>query len=196
MIDAKQVTMILESATCLAWLMVLFLKLVPEVRLDGFRQDMFAVRDEFFDYAAAGNIGFDDPAYRLLRQLMNGYIRYAHHLTFFRTCLGFTWLRLWVPNPEPTWTIKWENALNNIKSEKVRADIVNFHERAARLVMQRLVLGSPILLILFFFAALLMTIHNGWKNLKQLCVDAASQTVSQVIDTRFLDEEAASRAAA
>jgi hypothetical protein len=37
-----------------------------------------------FDYAADGNISFNDPAYALLRKSMNGFIRYAHTLTFFR----------------------------------------------------------------------------------------------------------------
>jgi hypothetical protein len=43
--------------------------------LDRFRQDVFGLRDELWDFAASGQISFDDPAYRLLRQLMNGFIR-------------------------------------------------------------------------------------------------------------------------
>ena len=65
-------------AACWAFL---FLKMIPEMRLDSFRQNMFAIRDELFDFAADGNIAFDHPAYMMLRNQMNGFIRYAHHLT-------------------------------------------------------------------------------------------------------------------
>lgn len=72
-----------QSIICIAVLMPLLLKLWSGARLDSFRQKMFVVRDELFDYAASGKIEFNDPAYRLLRQSMNGHIRYAHQLTFF-----------------------------------------------------------------------------------------------------------------
>ncbi len=88
--EIRQLTNIIESAICLALLIPLLLSLLPTVRLDEFRQNMFAVRDELFDYAASGHISYNDPAYRLLRQLMNGYIRYGHQLTFFRVCLTVT----------------------------------------------------------------------------------------------------------
>ena len=49
---------------------------------DAFRQRAFAIRDELFDYAADGNIAFNDQAYWRLRLAMNGMIRYSHRLTF------------------------------------------------------------------------------------------------------------------
>ncbi len=48
---------------------------------DWFRQRVFELRDELFNYAADGKINFDDPAYGMLRQTMNGYIRFAHQTT-------------------------------------------------------------------------------------------------------------------
>lgn len=51
-------------------------------RIDLFRQRLFAIRDELFDLARAGEIEFEDPAYRMLRNLLNGYIRFAHRLNF------------------------------------------------------------------------------------------------------------------
>ena len=48
--------------------------------IDTFRQRVFEIRDEMFDYAAAGNIDFNHPAYGTIRTLMNGYIRFAHRI--------------------------------------------------------------------------------------------------------------------
>jgi len=55
-----------------------------EHRIDAYRQRLFGVRDDLFDYAASGAIRFDDPAYTTLRDLSNGLIRFAHRLTFTR----------------------------------------------------------------------------------------------------------------
>lgn len=49
--------------------------------MDSFRQGLFELRDELFDYAATGHIAFDDPAYGMLRKIINGYIRFAHQAT-------------------------------------------------------------------------------------------------------------------
>lgn len=54
-----------------------------------FRQEMFKLRDELFDYMAAGNISADHQAYQLLRHRMNSYIRYADRMNF----LGMLFVR-------------------------------------------------------------------------------------------------------
>ena len=55
-----------------------------EHRVDTFRQRLFEVRDDLFDFAASGAIGFDDPAYIILRDLCNGMIRFGHRMNFTR----------------------------------------------------------------------------------------------------------------
>lgn len=51
--------------------------------LEFYRMDIFELRDELFDYAAEGNIAFDDESYQLVRTLLNGYLRYAEHLDIY-----------------------------------------------------------------------------------------------------------------
>lgn len=46
--------------------------------LDRFREELFILRDDLFDYAADGNIDFDDPNYGAVREWLNGSIRLAH----------------------------------------------------------------------------------------------------------------------
>jgi hypothetical protein len=55
-----------------------------EHRIDTYRQRLFEVRDDLFDFAASGAIKFSDPAYVTLRDLSNGLIRFGHRLNFTR----------------------------------------------------------------------------------------------------------------
>jgi len=190
-----EVVTVLQSAIFLAVLFVLTLKLWPSLRLDTFRQGMFMVRDELFDYAAAGKISFNDPAYRLLRQSMNGFIRYAHQLTFFRLCLTITRWRIFSDKPELSWALRWDRALGHIENESVRTDLRDFHTRALGLVMARLVSGSPVLVLLLLTAIVTVLLSKGWHNLKQLLHEASAETVSRIVDPRLLEEEAARSAA-
>ncbi len=194
--EIRQLTYIFESVICLALLIPLLLSLLPAVRLDGFRQDMFAVRDELFDYAATGNISFSDPAYNLLRQLMNGYIRYGHQLTFFRICMTVFQAKVMGNTKELVWTTKWEKALANISDKKVRASLTAFHEKTAALVATRIVFGSPVLILVLLCAMLTVVVHRGLQSLRQLLNEAASNTVSQIVDARLLEEEAVKAAVA
>ncbi len=71
-------------AAALSLLAVLVLFLWREHRLDVFRQRIFEMRDDLFDFAAKGQMSFDDPAYGALRGLLNSYIRFAHRVTLPR----------------------------------------------------------------------------------------------------------------
>ncbi|WP_401742086.1 hypothetical protein [Stenotrophomonas geniculata] len=46
------------------------------------RHDLFRLRDRLFEIAESGELKFDDRAYLGVRALINGYIQYAHRLTF------------------------------------------------------------------------------------------------------------------
>jgi hypothetical protein len=157
---------------------------------------MFSVRDELFDYAASGKISFNDPAYRLLRQLMNGFIRYGHQLTFFRACLTVFQVKVMRREKDLTWTTKWEKALANIEDEEVRTSLSSFHDKTTVLVTTRLVFGSPVLITFLLCAVLTMVIHKGLHGLAQIVDDAASSAVSRIVDSRLLEEEAVKSAAA
>ena len=106
MIGIPGVIAAIESSTCIAILSVVLLKLWRDARLDSFRQELFVLRDELFDYAASGKIAFDDPAYRLLRQMMNGMIRYGHQISFFRFLMTAITVRLIEGDPESVWSTK------------------------------------------------------------------------------------------
>lgn len=52
------------------------------------RQKMFKIRDELFDYAADGNISFDNENYIRVRSSINGFIRFAHTMTWVNLAIG------------------------------------------------------------------------------------------------------------
>jgi hypothetical protein len=196
MIDAKNLSLVLQSCASIALIAVVLFKFWSDARLDAFRQRMFQLRDELFDYAADGSISFDDPAYRLLRQSMNGAIRYAHHLTFFRVCVTMIEIQLAVYVPKRDWSQDWQLALKRLPSDDARNRLEAFHSRAMQLMVGRLVAGSPALLGLVVGSVPILILRMGWLNLKTILNRAPMFTVSHVVDTRILENEAAAAAIA
>jgi len=78
----------LKSCVGLAFLWLFIFRFWRDYRLDSFRENVFAMRDQLFIYAAQAGVGFDDPAYALLRDRMNSLLRYAHEFTFIRLVLA------------------------------------------------------------------------------------------------------------
>ncbi len=199
MMGITDLALVFQSVVCLTALAFVFLRFWAEARLDSFRQEMFIIRDELFDYAADGHIGFDDPAYRLLRRSMNGFIRYAHQLTFFRVCMTAIELKVVGQASEVNWSEQWERAIKKIQDEKVRCTLETFHNRAMRSAAKRLIFGSPVLLLLIVCSLPIIAVQTGWQNLSNVRLvlrKASIITVWHVIDTRMIENQAAAAAAA
>lgn len=71
---------VIKVGISLAILWVFHFWLYKDLMIDIFRQKIFILRDELFDYAASGHIDFNHPAYGTMRRAMNGFIRFAHRL--------------------------------------------------------------------------------------------------------------------
>jgi hypothetical protein len=186
---------VFQSTTLLALLIVVGFWLWPCVRLDSFRQNMFALRDEMFDYAASGKISFTHPAYRLLRQSMNGFIRHGHRLSLFQITMGTLMWKAVGEEPTFDWTNRWNTALASITDREVMAEMLKFHQRSTLLVSERVVLGSPVLVFALIICFVAVLFHLGWASLRSAFNTAVSATTAKVIDPRLLDEEAARAAA-
>jgi hypothetical protein len=178
-----------ESACALLVFSLLVFWLIPSYRLDLFRQEVFAVRDELFDYARAGNIDFSHPAYRLLRQSFNGFIRYAHRLTFYRVVITIFIWKIMGQKPELIWTKSWTDAVVSL-DEKTRADLMKFHERLTFLIVRRLVYGSPFLCVALLLTAMTELGKQSVMSIQAAFKKSAQDTVSHVIDPRLLEEDA------
>jgi hypothetical protein len=77
----------LQSLVSLSIILWLLFWGLPAYRLERYRQALFDVRDRLFDYAAEGSIAFEDPAYGMLRSTINGFIRFAHRISFSHVVL-------------------------------------------------------------------------------------------------------------
>ncbi|HTS10455.1 MAG TPA: hypothetical protein VMP68_33130 [Candidatus Eisenbacteria bacterium] len=194
MMDAKTLSLLVESCLCIFLIAFVLLKFWAEARLDSFRQKMFALRDELFDFAADGNIGFADEAYRLLRQSMNGTIRYAHQLTFFRVCMTMAEIEFASLGARSDWSADWQRALGTISDRQVREKMEAFHGRSMQLVIERLVLGSPLLLGFVLLTVPFVALRLGWLNLKTMLSRASLLAVPHLVNTRLIENEAAAAA--
>ena len=137
----------LHFTIALTALWFLVFKLSHDYRIDALRDRLFAVRERLFDFAASGNVSFDNPAYTRLRTLINGLIRFAHRLTFTRFLLGISFMAWRGQTYEKTALVEWENALSELPTE-VAIELKSIRDEALVLVVRHLVTGSPIMLIL------------------------------------------------
>src|SRR2546430_279357 len=110
---------------------------------DSFRQKAFAIRDELFDFAAAGNVDFNDPAYTMLRTRMNATIRYSHRLTFGEAILPLLFMMLRHKDVTfPRSYIAWQKAVS--KHEKgTRTALNEFNARFSALLASHLLVNTP-----------------------------------------------------
>src|SRR5258708_8293980 len=163
-----QLTTMLETLIAAVILSFVLFRLVPMFRVDGFRQEMFELRDEFFDYAAAGNIAFNHPGYVLLRKLMNGLIRYGHQLTLFRVVMSGVHRKIDGGRPHLKWNDQWNAAVARIGSPQVRSKVINYHARTIRIATKHLILGSPTLMLAMAACILALLAKEGYLGLRTL----------------------------
>lgn len=179
-------------ALLLLW--VLFFWLYRDYRLDLFRQQLFALRDELFDVALAGEIRFDDKAYGLLRITINGTIQYGHQLGFLQLLCDW-----WFTKNDPqrkqnveVFKLKWETACAELSPEatvKIRA----IRQRLHFLIIQQVVFTSFILfvtLVAFVIAFLLRCLQQWFLRCGQRLFSAAR--IHELVNA--LDSDAALRA--
>jgi hypothetical protein len=140
-----------------SWVSILFLVAFifwsyRQFVLESFRQKLFALRDEMFDYAAEGNMDFSHPAYVVLRQTMNGMIRFGHRMNF-PFALSLMVVR---QNAEPdagtTFKCRLDTAKRSLPPAQQKA-VDNFRVRMDFLMIEYLVQSSPIILLTIILPA-------------------------------------------
>jgi hypothetical protein len=187
--SAESLSLTFQSVTALALLLVLVLVWRAEQRIDVFRQRMFAIRDELFDFASEGGVDFQHPAYQLLRNSMNGFIRYAHRLTFFQLLTTIARWKITEQVHPLTWHSKWTEALDSLPvSSEVK--LRKLHGCAMDTVARHLVGGSFTLSIFVFLTGIHLLIQGAWTSIRMIVRDASESVVTKVFDQRLIEEEA------
>lgn len=75
--DAQEQLAIAQSVLGLALLVFVMGWVRRQTKFERYRESLFTLRDELFDYTWKNGVPFDLPAYRLMRDLLNGGLRAA-----------------------------------------------------------------------------------------------------------------------
>jgi hypothetical protein len=112
-------------------------------RLDALRDTLFALRDELFLLAVDDkDLSFEHPAYTELRNNLNGMIRFAEKMTFFRSLL----FRLSLPRP-PTPDLATQISGLPLHVQK---RLLRIRTDATLAVANHAINGSPLVLVVFY----------------------------------------------
>jgi hypothetical protein len=180
--------------------------LLKEQRIDKYREELFAIRDELFDMAANGELKFQHRSYTEFRLLLNGMLRFAHRANLVGLTIAV--LRSHLRKGAPEGFTRWENSLQELPTP-TRCKLLKLHQRMANVFMLHLVTGSPTLSVLagppllvnFFGAICRRVLAANWVRLSlQRGVDRAlakvagrTQVQAFETDAYFSEREAKSR---
>lgn len=154
-------------------------------RLDLFRQELFAIRDELFDLANAGALSFEDPVYGGLRQLINSMIRFGHRINFIQLlCVS-----VFASDPpaemhEPY--LAWRARVDALESAELKKKIKELHGRVIVQMVEKIVSTSPVLLVTLGIVLCVAPVIIGAQRLSRVIVKLADNLPG----VRFLEEEA------
>ena len=127
----------------LALLYLIVFVLYRKYRVDALRHRLFVVRGGLFDYALANGLAFNDPAYVMLRDTINGTLRFAHKISVTRFLVLSAAVRWFdctgmVTNYER----QWQEALGRVAVPEHRRKIVELHDQALLAIGRHTTLGS------------------------------------------------------
>jgi len=160
---------LITSCISLAALLWLLLGPYNDFRVDRLRQELFGLRDELFDRAASGAIGFDSSAYMATRQMLNGMIRFSHRLSFSRLATLVLLRRF----QDPVVVKAFDDGLEaRLMAAPVQdRELVARYRQIANVCLARHVLSSPVVIALVIPFVLLLV-------LRKLGIDVAQRLPS------------------
>lgn len=135
----------LGSVVSLLGLWVLLYWCVREYRVDHFRANIFALRSELFDLAAAGEMTFDAPAYAMLRTTLNGFLRYADQVGVPLLLIANREVRN-AGDAEQQIDAQWSAAIADA-TPALRAQLVDIRSRMHFEVFKQVVCSSPLIIL-------------------------------------------------
>lgn len=185
MIDASNVAIVMQSAIAVLGLSVGWFFLRADFKCDLFRQRMFALRDEMFDYARSGAIPFDHPAYLDLRMLMNSLIRFAHRLTIGQVLVLLAAQRIWGQNTDRNFSRDWEKSVQSIADPEVRKAMLDFRSKMGWMIIKHLMMGSPFTAVISVVVALMAIVPVAFRNVVSTLTIAAMRAIAHSAIQRF-----------
>lgn len=129
--------------------------LYRDYRIDRMRDELFAARDELFDYAVQEEL-LEHPGYQRLRNTYNGMLRFCHKVSFFRLLVSIILEDIFIQkeqrrNPYAEW-IRIVDELPALQKDR----LIKFHLRMFTITLRYMVETS---LFLAPAVSLLRVIH-------------------------------------
>ena len=146
-------------------------------RVDYFRQRLFKLRDELFEYAAAGHLEFAHPVYTDLRLTINALIRYGHRVTIWRIVMSMVSLARSRNSHVADSYAESRKQTERIENEETRNRIYGFRNEISRIMAAHMVLISPMTIAVV--AAIAIYLRACKKMMKSLSAarDAARERI-------------------
>jgi hypothetical protein len=117
-------------------------------RDDLLRQDLFDLRDQLFDIAAAKEIEFNHPAYGLLRSTINGFMLAADRMSLTSLVMFSIAGQPELRKAQSSYAQRWDAALGSLP-EGARAKLVKIRDRLNDRLIMHVVATSPLMWVLF-----------------------------------------------
>ena len=139
-----------------------------EYLIDSFREALFALRDELFNYAASVDLPFDDERHMALRNFINTTIRFSHKLTFFRVVLSQVskteYPEMYKSDPMQ----RWVKSLDDLPKEQ-RERLLSLQARLLRTAVIQMTWRSPFLIpVVIFYKLGTLASEATFRPLKRL----------------------------
>lgn len=122
-----------------------FAWLYRSYRDDLLKQALFELRDELFDLAADGRLGFSDQGYTMLRGSLNGLLFEAERISLVGlVVLNYSSARsLRMKQIEESYRLKWEHAVGQLP-EDVARDLESIRMRMNVRLVEHVVMSSAL----------------------------------------------------
>ncbi|MDD5063989.1 MAG: hypothetical protein PHQ35_04410 [Phycisphaerae bacterium] len=151
-------------------------------KLDAFRQDIFDLRDALFDEAQEGLISFNHPAYGMLREFMNGFIRFGHQLSLWQILIFLFLARKEDFATKSSFEEKWKKVTSDLMPS-VKEQLDSYRLKAHFAIFKHLIATAPGLILTIVVPLLLLLfmkiIVERLKNFTNPPIDSAALTLGQ-----------------
>ena len=141
---------VLISFVSLLGLWVLYYYGWKPYRLDATRQELFALRDELMRYWVEHELPFENGAYRMAREVLNGTIRFSHKIRFLNL-LTLVQKNRRYPEAGQRFETKLSQAMESLPPD-ARQRIKDTFREMHQLLLEQIVFSSVVWSLLYWVA--------------------------------------------
>lgn len=165
------------------------LHLYRSYQVDAYRFQLFQLRGQLFRLAMNGKVAFEDPAYRMLRELLNCEIRFAHRMNFIGVLILRRSYRGTVAVGNQSQQV-WESAKANMPTDcfkelqSIRSKL--YISRCKQLVLTSFILQVSLLALFIWIA--FCTVGRTFRNRiwAWICHFPSYESLCQLVDNGLL----------